>query len=100
MDQARPNFFAGPYIDRRAEVRDEAGWLEAARADRGTLYMVGKGTAQLIRTKPEPRVEFLTNDHPIVREADPKQLILLGWFQGARCVLIDIESERELSNVP
>ena len=100
MDHARPNFFAGPYIDRRAEVRDEAGWLDAARADRGTLYMVGKGTAQLIRTKPEPRVEFLTNDHSIVREADPKQLILLGWFQGARCVLIEIESERELRNVP
>jgi len=96
MDPARPNFFAGPYIDRRAEAREEAGWLEAARVDPATLYMVGKGTAQLVRSRSEPRVEFLTNDHPIVLDADPRQFILLGWFRGARCVLIDVEPERSV----
>jgi NAD+ diphosphatase len=93
MDHARPNFFAGPYIDRRADEREQAEWLEAARVDPATLYMVGKGTAQLVRSKSEPRVEFLTNDHPLVLEADPRQFILLGWFRGARCVLIDLEPE-------
>jgi NAD+ diphosphatase len=97
MDHARPNFFAGPYVDRRAEAREDAGWLEAARADSATLYMLGKGTAQLVRAKNEPRIEFLTNDHPIVRAADPKQFILLGWFQGIRCVFIDLEPEPALS---
>lgn len=93
MDQARPNFFAGPYIDRRADAREDARWLEAARADPATLYMVAKGTAQLVRSKSEPRIEFLTNDHPLVRGADPKQLILLGWFHGTRCVLVELEPE-------
>src|SRR4051812_35589775 len=96
MDHARANFFAGPYIDRRADAREEAGWLEAARADPGTLYLVGKGTAQLVRSTSEPRVEFLTNDHPIILEADPRQFVLLGWFRGTRCVLIDLEPERSV----
>jgi NAD+ diphosphatase len=97
MDHARPNFFAGPYIDRRAEAREEAGWLQAARSDPSTLYMLGRGTTQLLRTRPEPRIEFLTNDHPVVRDADPRQLILLGWFRGVRCVLIELEPERSVS---
>jgi NAD+ diphosphatase len=97
MDQAGPNFFSGPYLDRRAEAREEAGWLEAALADPATLYMVGKGTAQLVRTQPEPRIEFLTPAHPIVREARPEELVLLGWFRGVRCVLIQLEPERVVS---
>jgi len=70
--------------------------LEAARVDPATLYMVGKGTAQLVRSKSEPRVEFLTNDHPIVAEADPRKFTLLGWFRGIRCVLVDLEPERSV----
>lgn len=97
MDHARPNFFAGPYIDRRADAREEAGWLQATRSDPATLYMLGRGTTQLVRTKPEPRIEFLTNDHPVARDADPRQLILLGWFRGVRCVLIELEPERSVS---
>jgi len=97
MDHARPNFFSGPYIDRRAEAREEPGWLQAARSDPATLYVLGRATTQLVRTKPEPRIEFLTNDHPVVREADPRQLIQLGWFRGVRCVLIELEPERSVS---
>ncbi len=92
-----PNFFSGPYIDRRAEAREEAGWLDAALADPATLYMVGKGTAQLVRTKPEPRIEFLTQAHPIVRSARPQELVLMGWFRGARCVLIQLEGDHPVS---
>src|SRR5581483_6959092 len=97
MDQAGPNFFSGPYIDRRAEAREEATWLDAALADPATLYMVGKGTTQLVRTQPEPRIEFLTPEHPLVREARPEELVLLGWFRGVRCVLIQLEGDRAVS---
>jgi hypothetical protein len=31
MDQIRPDFFAGPYIGCRADVREEGDWLSAAR---------------------------------------------------------------------
>jgi NAD+ diphosphatase len=97
MDQLRPNFFSGPYIDRRAEAREEPGWLEAALADPATLYLLAKGTTQLVQTKPEPRIEFVTREHPIVRDADPRQFILLGWFRGTRCVLIELEPEHSVS---
>jgi NAD+ diphosphatase len=100
MDHAPPNFFSGPYIDRRAEAREDPGWLKAALSDPATLYMLGKGTTHLVRTKPEPRIEFLTGDHPIVREADPRQFVLLGWFRGARCVLIELERGSSVSVPP
>src|ERR1700733_4473730 len=97
MDQARPNFFSGPYIDRREEAREEPGWLEAALADPATLYLLAKGTTQLVQTKPEPRIEFVTRDHPVVGEVEPRQFTLLGWFCGTRCVLIELEPEHSIS---
>jgi NAD+ diphosphatase len=97
MDQVRPNFFSGPYVDRRAEAREEAGWLEDALADPATLYLLAKGTTQLIRTQPEPRIEFVTGDHPLVRDTDSLHFVLLGWLRDARCVLIELELERAVS---
>jgi NAD+ diphosphatase len=100
MDQDRPNFFSGPYVERRAEVREDPGWLEAALSDPATLYMLGRGTTQLVHTKPEPRIAFVTREHPIVREVHPRQFILLGWFRGTRCVLIQLEAERSVDVPP
>lgn len=100
MDQDRPNFFGGPYIDRRAEVREDPGWLEAALSDPATVYMLERGTTQLVHTKPEPRIAFVTGEHSIVREVDPRQFVLLGWFRGARCVLIELEAERSVDVPP
>lgn len=90
-DRHRPNFFAGPYLDRRAEEREVAGWLSAARADEATLYVVGRGTTQLMFAEPEPRVAFLTGSHPLIREATDAQFVLLGWFRDTRCVLLDLD---------
>jgi NAD+ diphosphatase len=90
-DRHRPNFFAGPYLDRRAEEREAPGWLDAARADRSTLYVIGRGTTQLMFADPDPRVAFVTGDHPLVRQAAAAQLVLLGWFRGARCVLLELD---------
>lgn len=97
MDHVPPNFFSGPYIDRRAEAREDPGWLDAALADPATLYLLAKGTTQLVRTKPEPRIEFLTREHPVIREVQARQFVLLGWFRGARCVLIELEPEHSVS---
>jgi NAD+ diphosphatase len=90
MDHDRPNFFSGPYIERRVEAREDPAWIEAARADSDTLYLVGQGTAQLLRTGPEPQIAFLSNAAPLVAAAAPAALVLLGWFRGARCVLVDL----------
>ena len=48
MDSGRPNFFAGPYIDRRAEEREDVEWARAALEDPQTLYLLGSGTWHLV----------------------------------------------------
>ena len=92
MDPDRPNFFAGPYIDRRAEERESADWLEAALADDLALFVVSRGTAQLVRKEAQPAIEFLPPSHPLLRGIDPRRLVLLGWFRGSRCLLAEIDS--------
>ena len=49
MDHERPNFFSGPYIERRAEEREDPDWIGAARADPATRYLISQGTRQLLR---------------------------------------------------
>jgi len=91
-DRHRPNFFAGPYLDRRAEERETPGWLTLAREDPSTLYVIGRGTSHLLFAQPEPRIAFVTREHPLVQRASEAQLVLLGWFRGIRAVLVDLET--------
>jgi len=92
MDPARANFFAGPYLDRRCEAREDPEWVAAAWADPGTQYLLGCGTAQLLTGEP-PRAALLTRAQPLVRAAPAASLTLLGWFRGARCVLISLPAD-------
>jgi len=94
MDPNRPNFFAGPYIDRRAHVREAADWPAAALADPETLFIVARETTQLVYPGPQPRIAFITRDHPVLRKPDPHSLVLLGWYQGSRCVLVELSAEQ------
>ncbi len=91
MDKDRPNFFSGPYIDRRSEAREAPDWLEAALADEQTLFVLGRGTTQLLRKEPRPAINFVSRSHPAVRAAEPGGFVLLGWFRGARCVLVELD---------
>ena len=90
MAHDRPNFFAGPYIERRAEEREVPDWLAAARADPATRYLVSQGTAQLLSDGAEPRIAFLANGASLLAAAGPGSLVLLGWFRGQRCVLAEL----------
>jgi NAD+ diphosphatase len=96
MDCDRPNFFSGPYIDRRAGARAEANWVRAALDDPRTLYLLGRGSRQLIYTRPEPRIAFI-EDPQAAEAADENRLVLLGWFRERRCVLVEIGDEDEPS---
>jgi len=90
MDHDRANFFSGPYLERRAEAREDPDWIAAARADPATLYLAGHGTAHLLHADGPPRIAFLAHGAPLVRAADEASLVLLGWFRGMRCVLLDL----------
>jgi NAD+ diphosphatase len=97
MDSDRPNFFAGPYIDRRAEAREDAGWARAALEDPRTLYLLASGTRHLIYTQPEPRIAFLEDGGSAAATADSSRLVLLGWFRERRCVLIEAGPDTALA---
>src|SRR5690348_12540041 len=90
MDSQQPNFFSGPYIDRRAEEREPPDWAQQALADPRTLYLLGSGTRQLVYTQPEPRIAFLDGaTATVLSGADESRLVLLGWFRDRRCVLVE-----------
>ncbi len=91
-----PNVFAGAYLDRRAEERAASDWLQAARRDPASLYLVMHGTQALMQAGPggEPvGVRFLDAADPRVNHADETRLVLLGWFQGVRCLLVESEPD-------
>src|SRR3981081_4495720 len=90
MDHDRANFFSGPYLERRAEAREDPDWIAAARARPATICLVGPGTAHLLNADTPPRIAFLAHDAPLVHAADETSLMLLGWFRGTRCVLLDL----------
>ncbi|MGB6487452.1 MAG: NAD(+) diphosphatase [Steroidobacteraceae bacterium] len=100
MDSEQPNFFSGPYVDRRAEERDHANWARAALEDPQTLYLLAGGTRHLVHTQPEPRIAFLEGRAgALIAAADESRLVLLGWFRERRCVLVEL-GEQAPAQIP
>ena len=85
-----PNPFSGAWLDRRSETRGEADWAARALSERGTRFLLSCGTLHLVRRAPDAAIVFVDANHPLVRDAAPEQLVLLGWYQGVRCVLVDV----------
>jgi NAD+ diphosphatase len=86
----RPTLFAGSFLERRAELRDDPAWVSAARADPATRYLLGSGAAQLVTGGDSIEIAFLDGGHVLVATARDTELTLLGWFRGARCVLVEL----------
>jgi NAD+ diphosphatase len=77
-------------LQRRAEARERPDWARIARADPATRYLVSRGTTQLVRRQPRPEIAFIGPDHEAIAALDEAHLVLLGWFAGACCVLVDL----------
>ena len=95
-----PNFFAGPHIDRRSEVREDAAAWRAIRAAATTRYLLSVGGQQLLHIdgpQSVPRLALLSPEHPLVQAADETDLVLLGQFQGAWCILIDLPADTAIA---
>jgi len=91
-----PNFFAGPYIDRRSEVREDAAALRAIRADPTTRYVLSVGGQHLLladQSGDTAKIAFLGADHPLVSGAAETELVLLGRFLDAWCILVDLPEQ-------
>ena len=96
----RPTLFQGQFLDRRAELRDDPQWVFAARSDPETRYVLGTGAAQLVTGGGSLEVAFLQGDHPLVTMARDDNLTLLGWFRGARCVLVELREPPAAPELP
>jgi NAD+ diphosphatase len=91
-----PNFFAGPHIDRRSEVREDAAALRTIRADPTTRYVLSVGGQHLLladQSGDTARIAFLNAHHPLVSSAPESDLVLLGRFADAWCVLVDLPEQ-------
>jgi NAD+ diphosphatase len=84
--------FAGPFIDRRAELRDDPQWLAAARADPDTRYVLAAGGSHLV-SRQAADIALLRNGDPLLALADDTSFTLLGWFRGARTVLVEFAAD-------
>ena len=93
----RPTLFSGPFLDRRAELRDDPDWIAAARADPATRYILAEGPKQLVSVAATVDVAVLRNGDPLVSIADDRMLTLLGWFRGERTVLIELGTDAAAS---
>ena len=87
----------GSSLHRRAEMRLEEDWIAAARADPATRYLVCRGTAHLVRREPVASIAFLGPGNEAIEAIDSSRLILLGWFRGHRCVLVDLPEDLTLA---
>jgi NAD+ diphosphatase len=85
----RPTHFSGPFLDRRAELRDDPEWIAAARADPATRYAISAGPRQLVTASASTDIVLLDASHALVANAPAGSLTLLGWFRGQRTVLVE-----------
>jgi NAD+ diphosphatase len=86
----RPTLFAGPFLERRAELRDDPAWISAARNDPATRYILSSGASQLVTGGPTVEIAFLRGNDALVVGARDEELTLLGWYRGERCVLVEV----------
>jgi NAD+ diphosphatase len=77
-------------LDRRAEARLDPDWTRTAALDPDTRYLITRGTTHLVQTGSDAQIAFLRASHPTIAGVPASHLILLGWFQGERMVLVDL----------
>jgi hypothetical protein len=94
-EHLQPNFLAGPYIDRRAHLREVSNWQAEAREDPLARFLLSRGTTLAVDMDPL-RAAFVDHRHPLVQKAVDSSMVLLGWFEESRCVLIQIDESDEV----
>jgi NAD+ diphosphatase len=93
-------FPADSILDRRGEMRVAQDWARAAMADPGTRFLLACGTSHLMRIDPTGTIAFVDAAYPGLASLDESHLILLGWFRGNRCVLVDLPVDAEIPKPP
>jgi NAD+ diphosphatase len=91
---------ADPFLDRRVATRMAQDWARAAMDDPGTRFLLARGTSHLMQSQPAGTLAFVDARYPGLASVDQSQLVLLGWFRGHRCVLVDLPADAPLTPPP
>ncbi len=83
------NPFSSASLDRRSAERQAADWLAAALDDPEARFVALRGLQPLVQREPALGIRFLQADEALVRDRPATQLVLMGWFRGRRCVLVE-----------
>jgi NAD+ diphosphatase len=82
-------------LERRSEARTNPDWVREAARDPGTRYLITRGTSHLVSQEAQPQIAFLKPGHPALARLRDSDLVLLGWYEGDRIVLVDLPEEAE-----
>jgi NAD+ diphosphatase len=89
-----PNVFAGPYLDRAAQLRKDAGFVTAATTDPQSLFVPVWRSRSLVRRDiggwSAALVEVQHEFRHSVRDDD---LVMLGRFRGRVCFAVEVGGE-------
>ena len=89
-----PNVFAGPYLDRAAHLRKDAGFVASALADPGSLLVPLWQARNLLQHTGHARSAALVEvRHSLRAEVPDGELVLLGLFRGRACFAADLAAE-------
>jgi len=86
-----PNVFAGPYLDRVAQLRKDEAYIRGALNSPDTfLVPVWRHRSLLRRDAGQLRAALLRADHDIRGGVEDAELILLGMFRGRACFAVEL----------
>src|SRR5580700_562417 len=85
-----------PMLERRSEARTDPNWAREAARDPHTRYLITRGTTHLVSREAPAQIAFLKAGHPALAKLAESDLVLLGWYEGDRIVLVDLGLDAEL----
>jgi NAD+ diphosphatase len=88
-----PNVFAGPYLDRAAELRKDTGFLESALRDPECwIVPLWRSRSLIEKTADGARAVMLAGNHQLRARIEDSQLVMLGRFRGRICFAAELEA--------
>jgi NAD+ diphosphatase len=88
-----PNVFAGPYLDRAAELRKDAAFLESALRDpESWIVPLWRSRSLIEKTADGARAVMLAGSHQVRARIEDSQLVMLGRFRGRICFAAELEA--------
>ena len=91
-----PNFYAGNYVDRLADRRQDEAWLRQHLQSETTRFVpLWQGKNLVSRGSAAPAALLLERDEAIAAALLEQELVFLGEFRGQICFAVQLRSDVE-----